>query len=390
MFVQCFCRNRNDKEKDELYQVLGALANREQMQIEEVKDEVVIYACPQGTIRIKEEDDDVIIYANTRHAGPGFHAFVVEFCKDVQEELPGKYELIDDLDFDQDENFHRLHRLYEEEITYLKDVLNKNEDFRKQNYLYDETYFLPIEKENRIFTALGDMDQEEFMQMSEEDLLDIFYVWNTWEKDAQFYKNAALLLLAKEGVGEYSLMNDQTLKYANEICDYIEIAHHLDPTMTLPMVEYNKICDYLEREKKVSGISAMEQEVIQYRLQDVYHLFEDMKVVAPGTCERSYDPVSQSLCLMSPYKDISEWKWLIQASKQSIICAKLDELSKQEPISYKNKKIYLLEYQEDAYYLEAMVQQEDRVLYFHITVADPKDIPYLKQCMKESEFQKGL
>ena len=35
MFVRMICKDRNEKEKNELYQVMGALCKRENMQIEE-------------------------------------------------------------------------------------------------------------------------------------------------------------------------------------------------------------------------------------------------------------------------------------------------------------------------------------------------------------------
>ena len=98
MFVQLLCKDRNQKEKDELYQVLSALAHREQLQIEERGDIVELDVCPQGKIQVSEEDRQVVMYANTRHGGPGFHAFCVDLFLDIQHELSGDYELIDDLD----------------------------------------------------------------------------------------------------------------------------------------------------------------------------------------------------------------------------------------------------------------------------------------------------
>ncbi len=383
MFVQLICRNKNEKQRNELYEVLAALCHREQIEIAEKADEVVIYACPQGHIKVTEEDDMVLISANTRHGGAGFHAFVVEFCKDVQEELDGDYELIDDLNYADDQDFKHLQDIYIDEITYMKDLLKKNLQVRQMNYMYQETFFLPLEKQNRILTATGDIDEEEFMKMSEEDLLDAFYIWNNWEKDARYFKNAALMLLAKEGVGQYSTMNDATLKYANEICDYIELANQHDANLTLPMDAYRQICQYLEREIKIDAPN-MDQEVIQYRLKDVYHLFEDAKIVADGACERSFDPVSQSLCLMGPYQDLGQWTWLLQASKQNMIIT--SNLTEKE--EYKDKTItWSITEEEGIHYIEANLIQEERSLYFHATIADPKDIPYIKQCIKESGFQ---
>lgn len=72
MFVQLTCKNRNEKEMNELYKVLGLLCKREEVQIEDRIDRVEIIACPQGKIVVKEEDGDMVIRANTRHAGQDF------------------------------------------------------------------------------------------------------------------------------------------------------------------------------------------------------------------------------------------------------------------------------------------------------------------------------
>ena len=36
--------------------------------------------------------------------------------------------------------------------------------------------------------------------------------------------------------------------------------------------------------------------------------------------------------------------------------------------------------------MDALLEEEDRGLYFHAIIADTKDIPYIKQCIKESGF----
>ena len=225
MFVQMICKDRNEKEMNELYEVLGLIARREEVQIEDRYDHVDILVCPQGKIVVTEEDGDMVLRANTRHAGPGFHAFVVDIFKDIQEEVPGEYELMDDMEFDKDEDFDRLSSMYEDEMDYFRGVLLEYEVMRQQNYMYEETYFLPLQKEDRILTSQGDLDLKEIKHMNTSDLMDSFYDWNDWERDAKFYKNCALTLLAKEGVGKYTLMNETTIKHANDICEYFEASY---------------------------------------------------------------------------------------------------------------------------------------------------------------------
>ncbi len=387
MYVQLLCKDRNEKEMNELYEVLGALCQREGIQIEDRGASVEILACPQGKIVVTEDDKTMYLTANTRHAGAGFHAFVVDLFKDIEEEVPGEYELIDDLDYASNEDFHRLHHIYENELDYVRQLLLSDPGFRQKNYLYDETYFLPVEKPDRILTSIGDMDQKEFMEMELHDLMDSFYVWNDWDRDARFYRNAALTLLAKEGVGVYTNMNEQTRKTANEVCDYLEIAHEKDKDLPMPLKEYHQLVGLLGREDKLKDAIKMEQEAIQYRTREVYHLFADAKVVAPGAAERSYDPITESINLMAPYTDDGQWTWLIQASREPMIITNKKGLADQEPELYDGKSIWMDDWMEDGYYvLEAEVRKDDRSLYFHDVAVSEKELPYLKQCICQSGF----
>lgn len=388
MFVQLICKDRNEKEMNELYEVLGAICQREGIQIEDRGNQVEILACPQGKIIVTEQDETMVLSANTRHAGAGFHAFVVDIFKDIEEEVPGEYELIDDLEYANDEDFHRLHHVYENELDYLRNLLLTDPEFRKKNYLYDETYFLPIEKENNILTPIGEMSQDELLKKDLHDLMDAFYVWNDWDRDAQFYKNAALTLLAKEGVGMYTNMNEQTEKVANEVCDYLEIAYEKDPSILLPLIEYKELIDRLGREDKLKEAKGLEKPAIQYRTEEVYHLFQDAKVVAPGAAERSYDPINESMNLMAPYIEEGQWSWLIQASKKPDIITNMEHLQEQEPLQIHDNIVWIDDWMEDGYYvIEAMLRHDEQFLYFHDICADEKEVPYLKECIYKSGFQ---
>lgn len=388
MFLRVTCKECNQKRKDELYQIMGALANREKMQIEEKGDEVCIYACPQGTIHITEDDDSIVIEANTRHGGPGFHAFAVEFCCDLQEESPGKYEVFDDLEYETDHDFNRLCKIYEDEITYLKDTLLKNPEVRQMNYMYESTYILPLEQDGMIPTALGNLDIKEFANMSEAELMDYFFVWNEWDKNARYYKNAALLLLAKDHYTKYPLMTEASIKVADTICDYIELAYQWNPDTPLPVDVYRYLCEQLGRENQLKQPVEMEQEPSQYRSKDVYHLWQDFKVVADGAALRSIDPVNEALCLSSPYLEEDQWDWFIMASHNDTILQEKEALLESDVLTYGSKKIAFHTYFDTVDTLEAYLQEGQNVLYFHCVMKDKKDENYLKQCIKESGFLK--
>lgn len=387
MFVQLICKDRDSSQMDELYQVLGALCEREGVQIEERSTKVEILVCPQGKIAVTEDGKDLILSANTRHGGPGFHAFVVDLFKDIEEEIPGEYELIDDMEYDKDEDFDRLVKAYENELDYVRKLILKEPEFRNRNYLFDETYYLPKADKDRVLTSTGDMDEKEFREKDLDDLMDRFYVWNNWDRDGRFYRNSALTLLAKEGYGEFSKMNEETEKTAEEICDDLEIAFRLDPTLPLPLKAYHQLIQLLNRENKLEGAIEMDREAVQYRTREVYHIFEDVRVIAPGTAERSYDPATQSVFLMAPYKDDQEWSWLIQASKQPAILPDVRQIMEEKPETIKDKTIWMDTYVEDGIHtINAVIRQDEQYLYIHAITNKAKDVPYLQDCIRLSGF----
>jgi hypothetical protein len=182
-------------------------------------------------------------------------------------------------------------------------------------------------------------------------------------------------------------MNETTEKNANTICDYLEIAYEKDPQQPLPVKEYERLVFELGRDNLLKNAIAMEQEAVAYREKEVYHLFEDVKVVGDGAAERSYDPVNQSINLMAPYKDEGEWSWLIQASKNPSILEDYEAVSKTEPIPIENGHVWINDWYEDGiYHIDAILNEGERWLYIHDVAANEKDLKYLKECIKQSGF----
>lgn len=183
-------------------------------------------------------------------------------------------------------------------------------------------------------------------------------------------------------------MNDQTEKIADEICDDLEIAFRMDPSLPLPLKAYDELCKTLGRENKLEGAIGMDREAVQYRTREVYHVFEDAKVVAPGTAERSYDPATQSVFLMAPYSEDEEWNWLIQASKQPSILPDLEAVQAVEPIHEEDGRvIWLDEYEQDGIrYLDAIIRDDERYLYLHVLCKSIAEQSYLRSCILQSGF----
>ena len=146
--------------------------------------------------------------------------------------------------------------------------------------------------------------------------------------------------------------------------------------------------DRLGREDKLKEAKGLDKPAIQYRTEEVYHLFQDAKVVAPGAAERSYDPINESMNLMAPYIEEGQWSWLIQASKKPDIITNMEHLQEQEPLQIHDNIVWIDDWMEDGYYvIEAMLRHDEQFLYFHDICADEKEVPYLKECIYKSGFQ---
>ena len=126
----------------------------------------------------------------------------------------------------------------------------------------------------------------------------------------------------------------------------------------------------------------MDEEVSQYRHQEVYHLFHEWSIYAPGCCERSYDAVHDVLYLMAPYADASwGWEWMWQISSHALEPSKWEGME-EEGERWQNDTVFGIvrtSVQEDLTLLQAA---EER-LYIEIVVREASDLPYLKACIQK-------
>ncbi len=379
----------NEKQKTDVYEVIHLICNQEKLQLEERGDRVVIEICPQGKIECVEQNDQICLEAHTSHGGPGFHAYCVNLLEWIEEESEASGVLKDDCGFVENPDFQHLK--YDVFYPWLNDLkrLLLEGALHNRNYYFDSSYYLPIDQEEVIFTPRGALDREEFANMDVEQLALYFFLWNNEKRDALFYKNCALHLLAKEGYGSYARMNEQSEKYASAIIDYIEIAYQQDPLITLPLRAYHELCMVLGREEQIVDGVEMEEEVSQYRQNEVYHLFHEWSIYAPGCCERSYDLIHDELYLMAPYENENcgwEWMWKIAAHTDE---PSLWEHVKNSEKQWKNetaKGVYTMEKEDSFYRIKAIVYGE-YPLYIEVILREEKDIPYINACIQQCQYQ---
>lgn len=385
VIMQLSCES--DKQKNDVYEVIKLIADQEKLQLEERDEHVVIDICPQGIIECKEDGNQVILTAHTSHGGPGFHAYCINLMEWIEEECELQGTLKDDCGYVENPDFQRLK--YEVFYPWLSDLkrLIMEGAMQHQNYYFDETHYLPVYREDVVITPCGFIDRQEFEAMDTEQLAPYFFLWNNEERDALFYKSCALHLLAKEGYGAYAHMNEQSEKFSSSIVDFIEIAHQKDSSISLPLHAYHELCTQLGREACIEDGIEMDEEVCQYRQQEVYHIFHEWSIYAPGCCERSYDVIHDELYLMAPYKNENcgwEWMWKIASHMQE---PSHWENVKNNGVHWHNETLNgttIIEEEADFYHIRAILQAE-HPLYVEIIIREEKDIAYLKACLQQCQ-----
>lgn len=383
----------NEKQRNEVYEIIRLICDQEKLQLEERGDTIVIEVCPQGSILCTQQEDVITLKAHTNHGGPGFHAYCVNLFAWIREECDTACSVSDDCGFLENPDFSRLK--YEVFYPWLSDLkrLLLEGALQHQNYYFDTAQYLVLPKEEAMITSCGYLDHHELEEMDAEALAPYFFLWNEEERDARFYKNCALHLLAKEGYGRYARMNEQSEKYAQMIVDYIDIAYSLDPAISLPLQAYQELCEQLGRETTITDGVMMEEEITQYRQHEVYHLFHEWNIYAPGCCERSYDGVHDELYLMAPYEDAScGWEWMWKIASYASQPESWEHLL-QGGERWTNDTLtgtYEVERQEDLFLLRALLFGRER-LYIEIAVREEADLPYLKACIRRChDGRKGM
>lgn len=389
MKVSLRAKIKDEKQRNDFYEVLKLICDQEKLQLEERGECVVVEICPQGVIECREDEGSIRMETHTSHAGPGFHAYCVNLMEWIDEECEAECAVSDDCGYREQPDFQHLkYDIFYPWLQDLKRLLLEEESMQRKNYYFDSSHYLPASHSDRIITPCGFLDRHEFEEMDIEQLAPYFFVWINEQRDAQYYKNCALHLLAKEGYGGFARMNEVSEKFASMIADYIEIAHQKDPSITLPLHAYHELCRLLGREEAVSEGVEMDEEISQYRHQEVYHLFHEWSLYALGCCERSYDPVHDELYLMAPYVDAGDgWEWMWKASCHSLEAASWAEVE-ENGTHWQNetvKGIDLLTEQDDFYQLRSLLSCDQQRLYLELIIKEEKDIAYLRSCVHQCQ-----
>lgn len=402
MAIEVMLEGALEEEKDfEGYmKFIQEIAIQNQMKMEIYEDSAFIEVCPEGYIEISCENLFLSICAQTNVAGPGFHAFVCRFFHQIQDKSPIELTASDPTGYYEQQNFEHLkygifHRWLSDIAAFVKQHEDSDEQLSISWPLVD--YYQPMHKSGSVVTPLGYIRIKDFYKTDVNELADSFFIWNHLERDALYYRNAAMNLLWKECRHRYTNMNEESKKQADTILDLLEIAYEKDKELPLPVYEYLCLCKLRGREKGLEDATAWNTPFrIGYRQDIVEYRYGNWSIPAHGCCEKSYDYRNEICCLIAPYENEDDpWKWMYRfgAVNGSI---SVEEQAQEwemsgEVLQWKQQEVNgtaVCIRQKDHLLIEALLECNQEYLSVQLIILDEADKPELLQRLQGISYQK--
>lgn len=402
MAIEVMLEGTLEEEKDfEGYmKFIQEIAIQNQMKMEIYEDSAFIEVCPEGYIEISCENLFLSICAQTNVAGAGFHAFICSFFHQIQDKSPIELMASDPTGYYDQQSFEQLkygifHRWLSDIAAFVKEHEESNEELCISWPV--SNYYQPKHKESCVVTPLGYIKMKDFYETDVNELAERFFIWNHLERDALYYRNAALNLLWKECNFKYSNMNEDTKKQTDTILDLLEIAYKKDKELPLPLAEYRSLCELRGRKQKLTEAIAMDCPFrIGYRHDIVEYRHGNWSIPANGFCEKSYDYRNEICCLIAPYENEEDpWKWMYRfgSVNESIPVTKQAQEWEMfgEVIQWKKQEVSgvaVCMEQEDHILIEALLECNQEHLSFQLIILDETDKAELLQQLQAISYQK--
>jgi hypothetical protein len=248
--------------------------------------------CPGGELLLNFYRGQIICECQTNIAGPGFHAYVVNFLDKFAQKCNLFFELDDKTGYFTDRNFDQLQKHFN---RWLKGVIHSilsNADSSEYHSLMIcwslDSYF-PNNSAETVVTPMGRFPIAKFAEYDQskdnfENFTKEFFVWNDFEKNARFYRNSAIAMLWSDCYFMPSSRSEQDRIINEEIVTFLEKAAAIDPTLQFPKREYIELCK-LHGVKGIS-VDALPDytlfESIGYRKEPVLYTIGNLKITIPG------------------------------------------------------------------------------------------------------------
>ncbi len=273
-------------------------AEKNNFAFKRTEDGALITMCNLGEVYVTlGKHGKIILDSSTSLLGAGFHH---EVCLFIEKLIPymGNVVVQDETGYYADRDLEKLHK--EHFVKYLKQLveeLTKNIDANdlangKQYGMklvhWNINHYTPETINNSIATPYGRFSYKRILEIKEKELYEEFaqdfYIWSKIEKDAIFFRNAALNIMWDHLHYFRSKKYAQELFLNRQVIMLLEEAVKRDVNVPFPIKEYLEVCKLADHRpiqtKHLKDYNA--EYTIGYRKGIVFQRFGKINVAADG------------------------------------------------------------------------------------------------------------
>lgn len=304
---------RQEEDLEEFLDWLEAFAKEKKQQLEIYQDDALIKICPYGDISLQWEGKYLTFSSDASMIGPGYYDYVYHLLQHIKAESDLEWDLYDPCGYQDHQDFETLKfQYFYPFLTALKELALSNESGSPYLCSQYEDY-LPMPKDDCAVTMMGYLSLSALRNMDVEAFAKVFYVWNEKGINAMYYRNCAQVLLWNRCYFEYSNMNGESMKTAEDIISYLEAAYEIDDSLPLFMHEYKLLCEKLNVTPVIQKAQNLSVEEIGYRHQLVLRQIEGWNVWFDGMASLFYDCALEYYCLNAPYHaEEEDWHYFVR------------------------------------------------------------------------------
>lgn len=280
---------------------LNALANDYGYLMESEEGASWVHFCRLGTLILDyEEDDNGALVVNgtcqTNLLGAGFHVAAIAFVERLADRLGSALDLEDETDYYTERDFGHLKLKFSEWLQALFDIIKEqDEEGNTMKYIcWNVDNYMPVVPDDMVASPFGFFSISDTLKQIDEGiepLSETFFMWNNPKRDASFHLRQALQALWEDCYFMPSRRSPQDEEVNGFIIRELELAIHMDPTISFPMQEYYELCMlHAHQPIPISGTSRYESDgVIGYRRDWVGHKLGNVTFEVPGRDLVDYD-----------------------------------------------------------------------------------------------------
>ena len=246
-------------------------------------------------MRIK--DDVLEGECQTNVAGAGFHAAAVDFLDDLMKKADYAADVDDPTGYYYDRDFDTLRNefMYPWLGNTLNSVLENMQVGTAFALCWDAGDYQPKAEDCCVLAPLGKYSYEQLCDLvATKDIRGLageFFIWNSREKDARFFRNSALALLWHDCYFMPSRRSEEDRKINSHILGLLREAARLDDDLPFPKREYLELCRLTgKKPMDVSGLANYAgSSPMGYRRGTILERVGSFRVPVPGRFLKGYD-----------------------------------------------------------------------------------------------------